>query len=151
MWLFGPFLMGLAAEPASKRVLTFVFVKLYFGHEVWVGVQLFVVIALLCLSVSARCGTADCNPHCDSHCNFRSLVCSVSESRRGLPARCGDPVCGGAWFVCVCGKSVKDRDACHLAWHEVPCRTELPRGCEVPRRSRSVGSEACAARDPACL
>jgi hypothetical protein len=31
VWLFGPFLMGLAAEPASKRVLTFAFVLLSTG------------------------------------------------------------------------------------------------------------------------
>lgn len=59
-------------------------------------------------------------------------VPSVVASQLPCPVRSGEFCLQcGAWPVRLRGRCVGDRGACHVAWHGVSCRTELPRGCEV--------------------
>ena len=59
-------------------------------------------------------------------------VSSVVASQLPCPVRRGEFCLQcRAWPVRLRGRCVGDRGACHVAWHGVSCRTELPRGCEV--------------------
>ena len=76
-------------------------------------------------------------------------VPSVVASQLPCPVRSGEFCLQcGAWPVRLRGRCVWDRGVCHVAWHGVSCRTELPRGCEVPPRPHPPGPRAGASHVP---